>query len=103
MARIVMKTPLGPILFFFIVAIIAGATAMSPSASLLPIEIDGWKMSEEDYDAVLSVNLKGCWLTCREAAGIMRRYGFFSMMRVIGRTFRLYLKNPSYAPIIQIA
>jgi len=31
-----------------------------------------------------------------EAAGIMRRYGFFSMMRVLGRTFRLYLKNPSY-------
>ena len=31
-----------------------------------------------------------------EAAGIMRRYGFFSMMRVIGRTFKLYLKSPSY-------
>jgi len=31
-----------------------------------------------------------------EAGGIMRRYGFLSMMGILGRTFKLYLKNPSY-------
>jgi NAD(P)-dependent dehydrogenase (short-subunit alcohol dehydrogenase family) len=31
-----------------------------------------WKMSVEDFDAVIRVNLRGTWLMCREAAKIMR-------------------------------
>jgi hypothetical protein len=42
------KTIVGPFIILFAVAIIAGATAMPPSASLFPAEIDGWKPSEED-------------------------------------------------------
>ena len=31
-----------------------------------------WKMSSEDFDSVILVNLKGTWLMCKEAAKIMR-------------------------------
>jgi len=31
-----------------------------------------WKMSAEDFDAVINVNLKGTWLMCKEAAKVMR-------------------------------
>lgn len=49
-----------------------------------------WKMSEEDYDAVLNVNLKGCWLTCREAAPIMRKQ---KSGRIINIASRAWLGN----------
>lgn len=32
-----------------------------------------WKMSEEEFDAVLQVNLKGPWLMCRQVAPLMRQ------------------------------
>jgi NAD(P)-dependent dehydrogenase (short-subunit alcohol dehydrogenase family) len=31
-----------------------------------------WKMSVEDFDSVIGVNLKGTWLMCREAARVMK-------------------------------
>lgn len=31
-----------------------------------------WKMSSDDFDSVIKVNLKGSWLMCREAAILMR-------------------------------
>ncbi|TNE53498.1 MAG: SDR family oxidoreductase [Bacteroidetes bacterium] len=32
-----------------------------------------WNMSASDFDQVISVNLKGPWLLCREAARLMKR------------------------------
>lgn len=31
-----------------------------------------WRMTEEEWDAVLDVNLKGCWTFCRAAAPVFR-------------------------------
>ncbi len=31
-----------------------------------------WKMSLEDFESVISINLKGTWLMCREAAKLMK-------------------------------
>ncbi|MFQ6614537.1 MAG: SDR family oxidoreductase, partial [Fidelibacterota bacterium] len=31
-----------------------------------------WNLTEDDFDLVLDVNLKGAWLTCRAAAPLMR-------------------------------
>lgn len=31
-----------------------------------------WNMSEDDFDAVIDVNLKGTWLMCKEAAVLMK-------------------------------
>jgi NAD(P)-dependent dehydrogenase (short-subunit alcohol dehydrogenase family) len=50
-----------------------------------------WKMSASEFDAVIRVNLRGTWLMCREAAGIMRenRKG-----RIINIASRAWLGNP---------
>jgi NAD(P)-dependent dehydrogenase (short-subunit alcohol dehydrogenase family) len=50
-----------------------------------------WKMSASEFDAVIRVNLRGAWLMCREAAGIMRenRKG-----RIINIASRAWLGNP---------
>lgn len=34
-----------------------------------------WRMTEEQWDAVLDVNLKGCWTFCRAAAPVLRARG----------------------------
>ena len=34
-----------------------------------------WKMTEEQWDSVLDVNLKGCFSYCRAAAGVFREQG----------------------------
>jgi (2S)-[(R)-hydroxy(phenyl)methyl]-succinyl-CoA dehydrogenase BbsD subunit len=49
-----------------------------------------WKMSSEHYDSVLEVNLKSYWLTCKEAAIVMKdqQYG-----RIINITSRAWLGN----------
>lgn len=50
-----------------------------------------WKMSGDDFDAVIGVNLKGTWLMCREAAQLMRKseYG-----RIVNISSRAWLGNP---------
>lgn len=50
-----------------------------------------WKMTTEEFDAVLRINLRGAWLMCREAAAIMReqRRG-----RIINIASRAWLGNP---------
>ncbi len=50
-----------------------------------------WKMTVEEFDAVLRINLRGAWLMCREAAGLMReqRRG-----RIINIASRAWLGNP---------
>jgi ubiquinone/menaquinone biosynthesis C-methylase UbiE len=36
-----------------------------------------------------------------EAKGILARYGFGGMLRVLGRTFKLYIKNPAYREFVK--
>ncbi|GAB18239.1 3-oxoacyl-[acyl-carrier-protein] reductase [Gordonia effusa NBRC 100432] len=40
------------------------------------------KMTEEDFDAVISVHLRGCWNGTRQAAGIMREAGGGSIINM---------------------
>ncbi len=49
-----------------------------------------WKMSKEDFDTVVDVNLKGTWLMCREAAKVMReqKHG-----RIVNISSRAWLGN----------
>jgi len=49
-----------------------------------------WKMSEEDFDLVLEVNLKGPWLLCREVAPHFRQQ---QGGRIINLTSRAWLGN----------
>lgn len=50
-----------------------------------------WKMSTDDFDKVLAVNLRGSWLMCREAAIIMREN---KNGRIINIASRAWLGNP---------
>lgn len=49
-----------------------------------------WRMPEEDFDAVINVNLKGPWLMCKAVAPFMRKaeYG-----RIINISSRAWLGN----------
>ena len=49
-----------------------------------------WKMAVEDFDAVMNVNLKGTWLMCREAAGMMKEQ---KSGRIINIASRAWLGN----------
>ncbi|HLG33637.1 MAG TPA: SDR family NAD(P)-dependent oxidoreductase [Bacteroidia bacterium] len=49
-----------------------------------------WKMSLEDFEAVLNINLKGTWLMCREAARIMKEQ---NSGRIINIASRAWLGN----------
>ncbi len=50
-----------------------------------------WKMTPEEFDAVIRVNLRGTWLMCREAAIVMkeRKSGV-----IVNITSRAWLGNP---------
>ena len=50
-----------------------------------------WKMSVEDFDAVIRVNLRGAWLMCREAARVMREQGGGKIINIASRA---WLGNP---------
>ncbi|MCE9540060.1 MAG: SDR family oxidoreductase, partial [Bacteroidetes bacterium] len=49
-----------------------------------------WNMPVEDFDSVLSVNLKGTWLMCREAAKLMKEQ---NQGRIINIASRAWLGN----------
>ena len=49
-----------------------------------------WKMSVEDFDSVINVNLKGTWLMCREAARIMKEQ---KSGRIVNIASRAWLGN----------
>lgn len=49
-----------------------------------------WRMSVEDFDAVMNVNLKGTWLMCREAARIMKEQ---KNGRIVNIASRAWLGN----------
>ncbi len=46
-----------------------------------------WKMSVEDFDAVINVNLKGTWLMCREAAIAMKEQNFGKIVNIASRAW----------------
>tara|TARA_Y100000310_G_scaffold223865_1_gene225732 strand:+ start:828 stop:1571 length:744 start_codon:yes stop_codon:yes gene_type:complete len=46
-----------------------------------------WKMDEEDFDAVIDVNLKGPWLMCREVAPIMRSQNSGRIVNIASRSW----------------
>jgi NAD(P)-dependent dehydrogenase (short-subunit alcohol dehydrogenase family) len=46
-----------------------------------------WKMTAEDFDAVINVNLKGTWLMCREAAIIMKEQKFGKIVNIASRAW----------------
>ena len=50
-----------------------------------------WKMSADEFDTVLDVNLKGSWLMCREAARIMKAQ---QCGRIVNIASRAWLGNP---------
>ncbi len=50
-----------------------------------------WKMTEEQFDDVLKVNLKGSWLLCKEVAPVMREQ---KNGRIINIASRAWLGNP---------
>ena len=49
-----------------------------------------WNMSADDFDAVVSVNLKGTWLMCREAAIVMKEQ---KAGRIVNIASRAWLGN----------
>lgn len=49
-----------------------------------------WKMSVEDFDYVIKINLRGTWLMCREAAKIMKEQ---KSGRIVNITSRAWLGN----------
>jgi len=46
-----------------------------------------WKMSPEDFDLVIQVNLKGSWLMCKEAAKIMRQQKNGRIINIASRSW----------------
>jgi len=48
-------------------------------------------MSSDDFDKVISVNLKGTWLMCREAASLMKAQNYG---RIVNIASRAWLGNP---------
>lgn len=49
-----------------------------------------WNMPSEDFDLVMSINLKGPWLMCREAAALMKNQ---NSGRIINIASRAWLGN----------
>lgn len=49
-----------------------------------------WKMTEDDFDAVIEVNLKGTWMMCREAARMMKEQ---QQGRIVNIASRAWLGN----------
>lgn len=57
-----------------------------------------WKMSTEDFDRVIAVNLKGAWLMCREAAPLMRAQGSGRIINIASRGWLGNFGQSNYGP-----
>ena len=56
-----------------------------------------WRMPEDDFDAVLGVNLKGAWLMCREVSHIMRRQNHGRIINIASRAWLGNFGQSNYA------
>ncbi|GAB4203152.1 MAG: SDR family oxidoreductase [Bacteroidia bacterium] len=50
-----------------------------------------WKMSVEEFERVININLKGTWLMCRESAKVMKAQNYG---RIVNVSSRAWLGNP---------
>jgi NAD(P)-dependent dehydrogenase (short-subunit alcohol dehydrogenase family) len=46
-----------------------------------------WKLEEEDFDAVINVNLKGPWLMCKAVTSIMRKQNSGRIVNISSRSW----------------
>ena len=46
-----------------------------------------WRMSEEDFDAVINVNLKGAWLMCKAVVPQMRKQNYGRIVNIASRAW----------------
>lgn len=46
-----------------------------------------WRMSEEEFDAVIDTNLKGAWLLCRAVAPIMKEQKSGRIVNIVSRAW----------------
>lgn len=46
-----------------------------------------WRMSEEEFDAVIDTNLKGAWLLCRAVAPIMKEQRSGRIVNIVSRAW----------------
>lgn len=56
-----------------------------------------WNMSEDDFDAVVAVHLKGHWNTCHHAIKYMRRAGFGRIVNFSSDAFKGTVGQCNYA------
>jgi NAD(P)-dependent dehydrogenase (short-subunit alcohol dehydrogenase family) len=56
-----------------------------------------WKMTADDFDAVINVNLKGTWLMCREAAIVMKEQNAGKIVNIASRAWLGNLGQSNYS------
>jgi hypothetical protein len=70
-------------------------------AQVKPLTREEWVGLLEDA-GLQEVVVRICRIDTRdEAGGIVRRYGYLGMLRVLGRMLRLYIKNPAYRSFVK--
>lgn len=57
-----------------------------------------WKMSVDDFDAVMNINLRGAWLMCRQAATIMKEQLSGRIVNIASRAWLGNRGQSNYSP-----
>jgi NAD(P)-dependent dehydrogenase (short-subunit alcohol dehydrogenase family) len=57
-----------------------------------------WKMSADDFDAVMNINLRGAWLMCRQAATIMKEQQSGRIVNIASRAWLGNRGQSNYSP-----
>jgi arsenite methyltransferase len=80
---------------------VADWAAQEVGATVSPLSREEWaELLERAGLRVLVVEIQEIDLQ-DEARGILARYGLGGMLRVLGRTFKLYLRNPAYRSFVK--
>lgn len=56
-----------------------------------------WNMPEQDFDNVINVNLKGTWLMCKAASGLMKEKGSGCIINIASRAWLGNAGQTNYA------